>query len=405
MGHKIYKRLDVSSFLAWKGIVKNKKTTILILFIIGLGFISSVTIGGIIKNVVYNLEQDFIDTSVGNIILEPLEKGSKIEDVRGIIKKIETLPNIEGIAAVQKKSARLIDERGDYIDAEVWIVNPSDFAEASRIDELLEDGEFLNDNSINELYTGCTNIQSCSNAEGVSNIDLDVGKKVNVVFSSGESANLTLQGVYKHGFEQVEHLNLIGEKTAEQIFSDYNKDLADIIIVRLSDRKLTEKMFFEISFLGINAEVYNYNDKLVFYSDIVNSFGVISLISLIIGVIIAAISVYIILYINILHRRVQIGIIKAIGVDSETISLSYLLQALFYGIFGSILGILLTFLMLGYFNLNPISTSIGRVIPDITLNNYVLVSLTIIIASTLTGYFVSRRIIKQNILNSILNLD
>lgn len=398
------KLLDVSLFLARKSILKNKKTTILTLFIISLGFISSITIPGILRDVIYDLEENFIETSIGHIIIEPLEKKEKIEDVNNIIKKIETLPNIESIARIQKKTARLYDSQDNYIDGEVWIIRPEEFEKVSIIDDLLYEGDFINKGEKNKIFTGCSNLKSCSTAKGIDNIDVEIGKEILVSFNGYDGLNsFTLQGIYKHSFEQVEHMILINERTAENIFPDYIANEAEMIIIKLPKRELTDLMLFEISLLGIKGEIVDWKYKLALQSDTVESFGIIGTLAFLLGVFISATSIYIILHINILNKRIQIGIIKAIGVNSKIISLSYVLQALFYGIIGSIFGVFLTFLMLIYFKLNPINTSIGQLVPKIVLSNYIIVSLAIIFVSTITGYIVSKRIIKQNILESILN--
>jgi putative ABC transport system permease protein len=400
-----YKLLSLSIFLALKNISKNKKAAVLTLFIISLGFISSIIIYGLILDVKFVMEQNFIDTFVGYITIEPIEKGEKIKNVDNIIKKIENLPEIEGIASIQKRAGRLYDKKGDYISGEIWIINPDDYLKASAIEKLHFTGDFLNRKSYGEMSLGCSNIKSCSSTPEVDAIDSDIGETINVFFSSGETENFSLVGVYKQGLSLVEQLIFINQLTAENIFEDYDPNEADFIIIRLPNRDLTDHVIKEISFLGIGADISGWKEKAVVYSETIKGFEVVGNMSFSIGIIISVITVYIILYINILNKRVQIGIIRAIGIETKIISLSYIIQGLFYGIFGSFLGILLTLLMIGYFTLNPIVTNIGKLTPMVNSQAFFWVSITIVISSVLAGYWVSRRIIKQNILNSILNLE
>jgi ABC-type antimicrobial peptide transport system permease subunit len=94
---------------------------------------------------------------------------------------------------------------------------------------------------------------------------------------------------------------------------------------------------------------------------------------------------------------------RAIGIRSRIILLSYTIQGFFYGILGSILGAVLLSLMIGYFTISPILNPIGQLVPEVSLGIFALVAITIIVASTLTGYFASRRIIRQKILYLISN--
>lgn len=395
--------LKVSFFLSKKNISRNKKTVFLVLVIISFGFISSIIIKGMLEDVKFDSEQNFIDVSFGHIILEPLDKEDKIYNINNIIKKIDSLPNIGGIVSVQKKAAKLYDSKDNYINSEILIVNPVNFGKVSSVDDLIIQGDFLNENSYNEIFSGTTNIKGFSDKRGINNIDVDIGKKIKVIFSGGEKNDFILQGIYKHRFEQVSNLILINEKTAKKIFDNYNSNEADFILIKLSNRDLTDPTIKELSYLGVNAKIIDWREKSAFFIDMLNGFSVVGDLSFLIGVIISAFSVYIILYINILHNRAQIGILKAVGISSKIISFSYILQALFYGVIGSILGILLTYLLIGYFMINPIFTEIGDLSPLVTPGIFMMVSFSIILASVITGYVVSRKIIKQNILESILN--
>lgn len=74
-----------------------------------------------------------------------------------------------------------------------------------------------------------------------------------------------------------------------------------------------------------------------------------------IGIVVASITIFIIIFINALSRRQQIGILKGIGIDRSAIEVAYVFQAAVYAIVGSGLGALLTYgFLLGYFERNPI---------------------------------------------------
>jgi putative ABC transport system permease protein len=121
------------------------------------------------------------------------------------------------------------------------------------------------------------------------------------------------------------------------------------------------------------------------------------------GLLISAISIYVILFINILNKKTQIGIIKAIGIKSKVVALSYIMLSFFLGIIGSILGVGLTLLMVKYFEFNPIHTGVGELVPQVDLEIFLFVGTAIILASVISGYIVSKRITKQNIIEAIFH--
>ena len=74
-----------------------------------------------------------------------------------------------------------------------------------------------------------------------------------------------------------------------------------------------------------------------------------------IGIVVASITIFIIVFINALSRRQQIGILKGIGIERNAIQIAYVIQAAFYALVGSLLGALITYgILIGYFERNPI---------------------------------------------------
>ena len=390
-------------FIAKKNVIKNKSILIFTILIISLGFISSIIIYGVLKDVTYDLQENFIETNMGHVILEPYGDNDKIENVENVIKKIKTLPNILGIAKVNKKTARMYDSNGDYIDTIVYVINPEEFSQISVIDGIIKEGSWLNKGEKNKILMGCINIDKCSEIKAFDTIDIGVGEKVRTIFNGYPETELTLQGIYDHRYFEIETASYINEDTAIEIFNDYDSSMADQIIIRLPDRIYTQKTIEEISKFEINAKIFTWEEKSSRLSSVVDSFEIIGDISFFIGLLISAISIYIILYINILNKKTQIGIIKAIGIKSRVIALSYVMLSFFLGVIGSIMGILLTLSMVEYFNFNPIQTGVGELVPLVTTKIFLFVGSAIMFASIISGYIVSKKITKQNIIEAIFN--
>ena len=113
--------------------------------------------------------------------------------------------------------------------------------------------------------------------------------------------------------------------------------------------------------------------------------------------------IFIIIFINALSRRRQIGILKGIGIDRRVIEIAYVLQAAFYALLGAGLGVLVTYgFLLGYFERNPINFpfSDGILVAEPLGTFYRFVILFII--TLFAGFIPAWLIVKQNTLNSIL---
>lgn len=390
-------------FIAKKNIIKNRKSLFLTIFIISLGFISSIIIWGVLQDTGHDMQENYIETNMGHVILESYEENEKIENVANILKKIKTLPNILGVAKITKQTARFYDKTEDYIDGEIYVINPDEFSEVSIIPHLIKEGSWLNRGEKNKILMGCINLDNCNDVKAFNMIELNVGEKVKLVSNGYPDKELFLSGIYDHLFIQAELVSYINEETAKEFFLDYDSEKADQIIIRLPDREYTQETIEELSKMNLNVKISSWEEKSSMYSSIIDSFLIIGNLSFLIGILISAISIYVILYINILNKKTQIGIIKAIGIKSKIVGLSYVFLSLFLGILGSILGIILTLLMVQYFKFNPIQTGVGELVPVVTEKIFFLVSISIIAVSALSGYLVSKRITKQNIIEAIFH--
>jgi putative ABC transport system permease protein len=390
-------------FIAKKNIIKNRNALLLTILIISLGFISSIIIYGVLQDVTYDLQENFIETNIGHVILEPYKNNDKMENVNNIIEKIKILPNIVGVSTITKKSARLFDKDNNHIDTEIYIINPEEFSRVSVVDDLVKDGGWLNKGEKDKIVLGCINVENCNRVKAFNSVDVRVGEKINAVSNSYPKFELTLKGIYTHRYNEIEITSYITQETAKNIFLDYDSTKADQIVILLPDRAFSDEIAEELARMNLNVEILTWKDKSSRFSSIVDSFGIIGNISFLIGMLISAISIYVILYINILNKKTQIGIIKAIGIKSKIVGLSYVFLSLFLGIIGSVFGIILTLLMIEYFKINPIQTGIGELVPRVTLSLFLIVSIAIISVSVISGYLVSRKITKQNIIEAIFH--
>ena len=60
----------------------------------------------------------------------------------------------------------------------------------------------------------------------------------------------------------------------------------------------------------------------------------------------ASITIFIVIFINAVTRRKYIGILKGIGVTSGAIEFAYILQSFVYAVVGSVLGIIIIYVLL-----------------------------------------------------------
>jgi ABC-type antimicrobial peptide transport system permease subunit len=160
----------------------------------------------------------------------------------------------------------------------------------------------------------------------------------------------------------------------------------------------------EASGLGAYAKILTFEENLPkFLLDIKKTMSVLGTFIGSIGIIVASITIFIIIFINALSRRRHIGILKGIGIERSVIEIAYVSQAAFYALTGSLLGAIATYLFLvPYFDKNPIqfpfSDGILSADPESTFYKFVILFIVTLIA----GFVPAWMIAKQNTLNAIL---
>jgi ABC-type antimicrobial peptide transport system permease subunit len=77
--------------------------------------------------------------------------------------------------------------------------------------------------------------------------------------------------------------------------------------------------------------------------DIIKTFHMLGSVFSSLGLVVSAITIFIVVFINALTRRKFIGILKGIGINGQVIEISYMFQSIFYAICGSAIGLLLLY--------------------------------------------------------------
>ena len=179
-------------------------------------------------------------------------------------------------------------------------------------------------------------------------------------------------------------------------------DRASQVLVTVDDATSESRVIQALQSLGIAGVVRSWQDYGGAMGGVVASFDVIASLISGIGLVVAGIVMFIVIYINVIHSRRHIGILRAIGIKRDVIIGSYLAQALFYAVVGIVLGGLAFGLGIqAYFDQHPLDLSIGQVslaLQPSTVQNAVL---GLIVAAVFAGLFPVLSIMRQGIIHAI----
>ena len=160
-----------------------------------------------------------------------------------------------------------------------------------------------------------------------------------VTYSSGLEKQYTVKGIFDTGFIQTDVQAFVTQLEFNSVMPNMN-DKATSIRVKLKDGADPNRLIERIASLRDGLDFQTWEQTAGLVQSMTESFTLINQILNVVNYLVAGITVFIVTYVDVINRRRQIGIQRAIGIKSQSITTSYLIRALFYAIVGLIIGIL-----------------------------------------------------------------
>ncbi|MCA9365292.1 ABC transporter permease [Candidatus Kaiserbacteria bacterium] len=408
--------IKIGLFLGFRQIQRsNPWTTILIIFVMMLTFLNLIAVSGILVGLIEGAERAVRENSLGDIIISPLDEEDHILETVSIIRELEAYPEISaysvrynGNATLEANYKERRDLSGERDTAAVIIngINPKQEDEMSGLSTLLRDGEYLRDDEEGYILVGAYYLKEYAENFGdiFDTIDAKTGDTVRL--SIGDiSKEFTIKGIVESKVDEINLATFIPEREFRRLFSRQDRN-AEQIVIRTATPEINAEVSKNLKNDGMSdyAKIQTYEEGLPkFLIDIKKTFNVLGTFIGSIGIVVASITIFIIVFINAMSRRRHIGILKGIGIKRSAIEIAYVIQAAFYALLGSFLGAVVTYaILIPYFDKNPIqfpfSDGILSADPEVTFWKFVILFIITLIA----GFVPAWMIVRQNTLNSIL---
>jgi putative ABC transport system permease protein len=402
--------IKTAVFIAYKAITKSHKSTVaLIIFILSLSFFNLMFVSGILSGFSDGIIRSMIDTTTAHIIVMPQEEPTRkdfILDQSSVRAQIRTIPGV--VAAVRHyklgSSVAYDKEKNGkfkYVSAPVISVTQSEEKEVLTVYKNIVSGEFPDDLKNDEIVMGA-NLTGGFGTKQTSDLGgAIVGDEVQMTYSNGITRTYTIKGIYKLTMGGSGNTVFISTKEAESVLSTYNNASEIMVKVDLTKNTLDEYVN-QIGAMTPNLKIEDYTNRLSTVGIIIDAFNIISVIISIISIIVVAITIFVMIYVNAVSKRRQIGILKAIGIKESIIELSYIIQSLFYAILGVIAGLIIIFwLAVPFLTVRPIPMPFGNASLVYTSLGIFINITSLIIAGIFAGFIPAKIVARENILKSI----
>jgi len=401
--------IKIAFFLALKSIRRgNKGTLAMTILIMSLAFVNLVFIASIFSGIIEAMNVQSIDNIFGNIVIGPEDDKTYIEQIADMENLIKDIPGVTGLSAHYVSNSIIsYDYKKDGKDIEngswaVKSINIEDEIATTDIYKSMVAGEYLEKTDRNKIILGKDISGGHGTALEYSSLGgVKIGDDIKVKFNNGLEREYELKGIFSTKSNQVDQMAFLTEKEMESVLGVSNK--ASEIIVKISETGQEKKYIKELRKIGLEKEdIKTWEELMGFTANVSKSFGMISIILGAIGTIVAGVTIFIVIFVSVVNKKRQIGILKAIGMKEWIIVLSFITQALFYGISGIGIGFfVMLYLIKPFFLVHPLDFPVGWVSLNITNLNLIISVVSLMLASLIGGFIPALRGAKESILDAI----
>ncbi len=409
------KTLKISFFLAFRQIKKaNLWVNILIVFIMTVTFLNLVFVSGLLEGLVTGASKDSREHYSGDIIITPKEEKINIVNTSRIISEISEISEIDSFTVRYLDGARVEAGYSTFLQPNVernvvnTILTGIDFEKENKttsLEKFIVDGDYVYDNPQNKVIIGSGLLAEYDSAIEGGNLEgVEVGDKIKIIASETPKEYI-VSGIVEAKLNQINNRIFIDQQQFIAL-TGRSPQLSDEIAITIKSNGPIEEIRNKIEIIALNsqAKVETWQESQgQFFEDLSVTFTILGAVIGAIGLAVASVTLFIVIFINAISREKYIGILKGIGIDSSIIKYSYVLQSIFYALIGSLIGLFLLYLFLvPYFDQNPIDFPFSDGILDVTYEGVLIRVLILFFSSVIAGLIPSHLIVKKNTIDSIL---
>ena len=325
------KSLRVAGLLAGASIKRgNIGVILLIIIILTIISLNSLFIPGLLQCLISGANSQLRNTYSSDIIVESSTAQPLLSNVDSLINKIDAIDGVAGAAPINVIGAQFVFGT-QRTDADVYSVQPDMENQVFTINKSMIEGTYLSPGDTDQIILGVQ-------LAGASKPNLDLyarslltvraGDVVNVIYGDGLQKSYTVKGIFYTEFLQTDIEAFVTQTEMEKI-NPLTKNAASSIHVKVKSDSDIPDVINKINGIQSGFKILKWEDYAGIVRSLTDSFNIINVILNVINLLIAGITVFIVTYIDVVNRKRQIGVQRAIGITPGSITLSYLMRAVF----------------------------------------------------------------------------
>lgn len=390
-------------------------TTGLIIFIMVLTFLNLVVVSGVLVGLLQgSIDQHRLEYT-GDVMISTLTDKTYIENSPNLLPIIESLPEVEAYSARYRDGGkfeanyktRKENDKPNTASGQVTGIDPIKEDRLSKLSTHVVDGSYLAPGDFDKVLVGRYLLSQYVPVQSPDFPSLDnvvVGSKIRMTVH-GVTREVTVKGILKSKVDQISRgVYMLDTQLRSMIGrSDGNVALISIRLKKGADPIAVKQALLR---RGVDkyAKVQTYVDaQPQFLKDMIGTFNMLGSAFSSIGLVVASITIFIVVFINAITRRKYIGILKGIGIHGRVIEFSYVFQSIFYAIVGSTIGLGIVYgFLVPFFVAHPINFPFSDGILVAPLGTTFFRVGLLVVTTLIAGFIPAWMIIRKNTLDSIL---
>ncbi len=336
-------RVRVALFLSGRSLLRSNRgvlaATIAMLALVYLNMLFlPALIAGASNHVLLRLRE----TTTGDVAIVPANRHHGIADVEAYEHEVASLRGVAGVAAVTLVGREAF-AGGSGGSWPVYATEPAAYDRVFTTYRDMIEGRWLRRGETDGIVLGAsvvgrgrrklTKLRSALSS-------VHVGSWVEVVLSDGRSHRFRVTGIFDDEFSAADGKAFTTNAAAAKLLHGV-PDTADEVFVKTSAGASSEAVRREITPLSSAVDVESAAELEEPIHEQLGSDRLISDVLKVVSALVAAITIFMVTYVDLVNRRRQIGIERAIGIRSSAIVASYCMKALAYATLAMLLGALI----------------------------------------------------------------
>lgn len=407
--------INLGLFLGKRFLLRsNKWTTLLIIFIMALTFLNMVVVSGILVGLIEGGNIANRNQYTGDLLLTRKSGKTEISRTDEILSLITNNPGTNLVATryisggtieANRLSRNDFNKAADTVGTQITGIDPVSENEATKIANYVVEGSYFAPGRGGQILLGSNLIKKYNSGfgDGFDSLDAVAPGDVVRVTVGDKSALFKVVGIVKSKVGEVSMRAFITNSDYRTMVSNFNGNASEVTVMMKNEESAKQLQNLLKKEYESDAKIQTAREAIPdFLNQIKLAFGILGSIIGFVGLVVAATTIFIVIFIQAVTRKKYLGILKGIGVRTNALQIAYIVQAACYAILGGIIASVVIYgLLVPAFNAHPLNFPFSDGILSAPASGTARKFLLLFVVSLLAGYIPAWLVVKKPALQSI----